>query len=295
MKFYPLKDGLDSKTLRSLQMKGLEILLYFKEFCDKHGLLFYFCGGCCIGALRHNGFIPWDDDVDVFMPRKDYEKLYKLWNNNADIGKYSCLRTTKERFSGHIFTTIVDNNTTLIKPTQKNLDIPHGVTIDVFPLDGCPSKKIKRKIQMLWALLYSLYLAQLVPQNHGKFVKYTGKLLLCLVPGKNMRYKIWRLAEKQMSKYSISECKYITELCAGPGYMKNEYPKEIFDSAVLKEFEGYNLPIPVGYNRYLRIAFGDYMSLPPKEKRVPHHDILFLDLENSYKKYKNIHYNMEDK
>ncbi len=275
---------LSLEQIRELQLKGLEIFLYFKDFCEKHGLLFYFCGGCCIGALRNKGFVPWDDDVDVFMPRDDYEKLLELWNNFADTEKYSCLRTTKEQFVGNIFTTIVDNNTTLIKPNQEKLNIPKGVAVDVFPLDGCPAG-FARKIQKFWALIYSLYLAQLVPQNHGKVVSLIGKTLLALVTGKNLRYKIWKFAEKQMSKHKIKDCEFITELCAGPDYMKNKYPKEIFASGVYKEFESHMMPLPVGYDKYLKMAFGDYMNLPPKEKQVCHHDIIFMDLENSYKKY----------
>ena len=67
------------EQLRALQCKELETLLFFKDFCEKNGLLFYFCGGCCIGTLRDGGFIPWDDDIDIFMPREDYEKMHRLW------------------------------------------------------------------------------------------------------------------------------------------------------------------------------------------------------------------------
>ena len=134
-----------------------------------------------------------------------------------------------------------------------------------------------------------------MPENHGSIVKFVGKAMLNLVPSKKMRYKIWKFAEKKMSMYNISQCEYITELCAGPGYMQNEYPKEIFASAVYKNFEGYEMPLPIGYDEYLKIAFGDYMKLPPKEKQVAHHDIKFLDLNNSYKKYKGIYYCLGDK
>ena len=279
-----LKEGnekylkINNDDLRALQLKSLEILLYFKKFCEKHNLTFYFCGGCCIGALRHKGFIPWDDDIDVFMPRDDYEKLFKIWDKFADTKKYSCNRTTESKFIGNVMTTIVDNSTKVIRPWQKGKDGAKGVMIDVLPLDGCAPRGIKRKMQMLWSMIYTLYCSRMIPVNHGKVMSLICKLLLDIVPGNKLKNKIWKYAEKQMSKYSIKDSEYITELCAGPHYMKNEYPKKIFEKAVYKEFEGYEMPLPVGYDEYLKMAFGDYMKLPPKEKQVPHHDIICMDL-----------------
>lgn len=270
------------EELRELQMKELDGLLYFKDFCDKHGLRFFLCGGCCIGALRHKGFIPWDDDVDVFMPRDDYEKLYKLWKTKSVNKRFLCLRTDDEIFTGNIFTTIVDTSGTCVKENQAHLPIPHGIAMDVFPIDGCPTG-FKRKMQKFWALIYSLYLAQVVPVNHGKAISFIGKMLLGIVRGKNARKKIWQFCEKKMSKYKIEDCERITELCAGPKYMKNEYPRELFEDAVLKDFEGYKMPIPIGYDEYLKIAFGDYMKMPPKEKQIPHHEIVYYNIdENCY-------------
>ncbi len=269
---------LTPERVRKLQLKSLEILLYFKKFCEEHNLLFYLCGGCCIGAVRHRGFIPWDDDIDVFMPRDDYEKLGKLWNKYADTDRYSYNRTTENKFVGHVMTTVTDNDTNIIRPWQKGKDGHKGVVIDILPLDGCAPAGVKRKIQMIWSMIFSLYCSRMVTVNHGKFISAACQILLAIVPSNKLKYKIWKFAEKQMSKYKISDCRYITELCAGPGYMKNEYPKEIFEKAVFKEFESHMMPLPIGYDTYLSIAFGDYMSLPPKEKQVPHHDIIYMDL-----------------
>ncbi len=273
---YEFKDG----ELRRLQLKTLDMLLRFKQFCDENGLLFYLCGGACIGAVREGGFIKWDDDADVFMPRDDYERLKVLWQDDE---RYALLAPCENKNFGNIFTTLVDKSTTCIREQTKNIDMPHSIAIDIFPLDACPSG-FKRKLQKLDALIYSLYLAQLVPQNHGAFVKFAGKLLLALVPSKRLREKLWLAAERRMSRYNKSDCEYITELCAGPHYMQNEYPKEIFESAVLKEFEGELLPVPVGYDRYLTIAFGDYMTPPPADKQVPAHDIIYLDLDKGENK-----------
>lgn len=277
-------------SLRELQNKSLEIALYFKDFCNEHGLLFYMCGGCCIGSLRHKGFIPWDDDVDVFMPRDDYEKLKELWPKYANTEKYACVYADKNRVDRNLFVTIRDNETTAIKPYQVDMDISHGVALDVLPLDGWPDGKMKRKMQVFWALVYSLYCAQTVPVNHGKAVSVAGKIALTLVPSKKLRYKLWKLAERKMTKYPIKKCNYITELCSGPYYMKKQYPREAFDKAIWVDFENVKMPIPQGYDVYLRTAFGDYMKLPPKEKQKPHHDAIFIDLNNSYKKYKGVYY-----
>lgn len=270
------------ETLRKLQLKELDTLVYFKEFCDKNNLLFYLCGGCCIGSLRTGGFIPWDDDIDILMPRDDYEKLYKLWDNDKNE-RFKLLRTDEKIFTGNIFTTIVDTETTCVKANQAHLDIPFGIMMDIFPIDGCPKGKFKRTMQKLNAMIYSLFLAQIVPENHGGIMALGSKFLLSIVKSPKAREKKWRNAERRMSKYKISDCEYITELCEGVHSMQPEYPKEWFASAVYREFEGLQMPIPVGYDPYLKKAFGDYMTLPPEDKQKPHHDMILVDTERSYK------------
>lgn len=270
------------ETLRKLQLKELDTLVYFKEFCDKNNLLFYLCGGCCIGSLRTGGFIPWDDDIDILMPRDDYEKLYKLWDNDKQE-RFKLLRTDEKIFTGNIFTTIVDTETTCVKANQAHLDIPFGIMMDIFPIDGCPKGKFKRTMQKLNAMIYSLFLAQIVPENHGGIMALGSKFLLSIVKSPKAREKKWRNAERRMSKYKISDCEYITELCEGVHSMQPEYPKEWFASAVYREFEGLQMPIPVGYDPYLKKAFGDYMKLPPEDKQKPHHDMILVDTEKSYK------------
>ena len=270
------------ETLRKLQLKELDTLVYFKEFCDKNNLLFYLCGGCCIGSLRTGGFIPWDDDIDILMPRDDYEKLYKLWDNDKHE-RFKLLRTDEKIFTGNIFTTIVDTETTCVKANQAHLDIPFGIMMDIFPIDGCPKGKFKRTMQKLNAMIYSLFLAQIVPENNGGIMARGSKFLLSIVKSPKAREKKWRNAERRMSKYKISDCEYITELCEGVHSMQPEYPKEWFASAVYREFEGLQMPMPVGYDPYLKKAFGDYMTPPPEDKQKPHHDMILVDTERSYK------------
>ena len=272
----------DKKDLARLHGELLDIMAEIIRVCEVCGIPYFIQGGTAIGALFNKGIVPWDDDIDILMPRDDYEKLYKLWDNDKNE-RFKLLRTDEKIFTGNIFTTIVDTETTCVKANQAHLDIPFGIMMDIFPIDGCPKGKFKRTMQKLNAMIYSLFLAQIVPENHGGIMALGSKFLLSIVKSPKAREKKWRNAERRMSKYKIADCEYITELCEGVHSMQPEYPKEWFASAVYREFEGLQMPIPVGYDPYLKKAFGDYMTLPPEDKQKPHHDMILVDTERSYK------------
>ena len=118
--------------LKAIQARSLEMAEYFVAFCKEHDLLCYLCGGGAIGALRNKGFIPWDDDLDFFIPRKDYEKLAELWPRYAD-GRYFLSKSHKDFVDRNLFITIRDKETTCIKPYQQ--DLPHGLALDVLLFD----------------------------------------------------------------------------------------------------------------------------------------------------------------
>ena len=275
--------------MEPLQAKCLEMAEYFVQFCKENDLLCYLCGGGAIGTLRHKGFIPWDDDLDFFMPRKDYEKLAQLWPQKAD-SRYQLSKSNENYIDRNLFITIRDTQTTCIKPYQQDLDIPHGLALDVLPLDYYPANGLSRKKQVIAALVYSLFCAQTIPEKHGGVMKWGSQALLALVPSKKLRYKIWKKAEAEMTKYTKEESDGITELCSGPYYMKKKYPISSFEDALWFPFEETELPIPVGYDAYLKTAFGDYMTPPPVEKQVGHHDAVLIDLEKSSTHYKGEYY-----
>ena len=271
---------LTKEQLRGLQLKELDILTHFDDFCNKNGITYYLCGGCLIGSLRYKGFIPWDDDADVFMPRADYELFIREWQNQQADGRFVLLNETDETFTRNAFATLVDTSGTLIKNYQKDLKIPHGIAFDIFPIDPRPDGKFQKYMQFLWCIIYTLFRAQTIPEKHGGVMALGSKILLGIFKSYGIRKKIWKFAQKQMTKYKIEDCSCICELCAGPRIMKNQYPKELFEYAVDVEFEGKKFKAMNGYDKYLQLAFGeDYMTPPPAEEQVVAHDLAYIDLD----------------
>ncbi len=280
--------------IRDIQIKMLDILVYFDKFCRENDLKYALCGGTALGAVRHKGFIPWDDDVDVFMLREDYEKLQGLWVKNADTERYSCVRSNEFINIHHSATEIKDNNTTFINKHSVDSDINHGLMIDVIPIDAVAEGKLGRIIQMINSMIYCCFNFQRLPEHKGKAIYYLTKIALGVFKSPKTRYKIWKGAEKRLSKYKAKEGGLVASFGEGATIMKMRFPTEWFLEPVELTFEGYMLPMPKDYDEYLKISFGDYMALPPEEDRIARHNAVFIDLENSYKKYKGVHYCKEN-
>lgn len=280
----------NNTEIKEIQGKLLEIFLYYKNFCDEHGLKFVMAGGTCLGAVRHKGFIPWDDDLDVFMLRDDYEKLMGLWEKYADTERYSCVRSNEFINIHHSATEIKDNNTTFINKHSVDLDINHGLMIDVIPLDGVAENAFSRFHQICQGMIYDCFNFQRLPNHKSKLVYYMTKTALGIVRSPKTRYKIWKTAERQHSKYKIADHKLVASFGEGLTIMKQRFPKEWFLEPAYLEFEGHMVPVPSDTDKYLTMSYGDYMELPPESERVYRHDIAFMDLKNSYKKYRGIEY-----
>ena len=273
------------EELRKWQLKLLEILVYFRDFCEEHKLFFMLAGGTCLGAVRHKGFIPWDDDIDVQMPRDDYEKLIRIWNKEADTSKFVCDITTKNYCSKFPMAVIRSVNTTCIYDHSINSDICQGLKIDVEFLDGVPENKYARKFNLYCAYLLSLFRAQRVPARASKLKKRVSYILLKLFSSNSVRWMISRFCENRIMRYKYKDHKTVRYLFC------SLQEKSAFEEVVYFDFEGYKMPIPAGYDSYLRSAYHDYMKFPPENKRKPATDNLFFyDLDHSYKDYKGLKY-----
>lgn len=280
----------DDLQTQQIQKKLLEILVYFQEFCKENNLHFVLAGGTCLGAVRHKGFIPWDDDVDVFMLRSDYEKLPKIWAEKADTSRYSCVRSDEKINIHHSATEIKDNNTTFINRHSIDVDMHQGLMIDVIPLDGVPENKLSRLHQMLQSMLYCCFNFQRLPNHKSKLTFYATKLALAVIRSSKLRYMIWKTAEKQVVKYGTKNHSLVASFGEGVAIMLQRFPKEWFLKPGFADFEGYRMPVPANVDEYLRISYGDYMKLPPEEEQVCRHDAVFIDLEHSYLQYRGIKY-----
>ena len=279
---------IDKATLKKMQNKMLEMLLYFKDFCDQHGLRFSLLGGSAIGAVREHGFVPWDDDIDCIMPRPDYEKFPELWEKYGDKDRYVFCRSSREVNYHHASSSLRDPTTTFICTYNQNSDICHGIALEFGAIDAVPNSKILRAFQLFDGALYSLFNFQRLPNNKGKLIRTLTKIAYTLVPSKNLRDSIWIAAQKRESRYSWEKAKYVRMI--GGLATFNLYPKEWFENYVYFDFEGYPMPLMSGYDEFLRGIFGDYMKRPPEKDRVAKHDLIYVDMDHPYTDYRNIYY-----
>lgn len=278
------------EELRKWQLKLLDILVYFRDFCESNNLKFFLAGGTLIGAIRHKGFIPWDDDVDVQMLREDYDKLLKIWNLKADTSKYVCEFTTKNKCARFPMAVIRSTDTTCIYDHSVNDDICQGLKIDVEFLDVVPKGFLRRKICSVYALVLALFRTQRLPKRVPLIKKLGSRLLFAIIPTRSLQWSISNWCEKQIKKYNPGtdndDVRYFAE---------KESPKAIYSEVKWVDFENSKMPIPIGWDRYLKDTYGNYMQLPPESQRKPATDnLVFYDLDHGYLDYKGKYYCVKD-
>jgi len=287
--------SLTDEDLKKLQEKSLEMAKYVVSFCKERNIRVFLFAGSLLGAVRHNGFIPWDDDIDMDIPAPDFERFVEAWEKEADKERYSlCLQT--KNYNDHTLSgSIRDNNTTFITDSTVDLDVNQGLAIDIEPLHACPRTKLGQRIQLILAAGRSLFKAERVPARQSKTVSTAARIILGVFRTSGSRYFMWHTLEKLATRADkkYEEAEYVREFTMFP-FITWLYPRKWYDSIEWVKFEDTEMPIPVGAKEYLTKRYGNYMELPPEKDRHPEHRIVFMDLDTPYKAYRGKQYFIQE-
>ena len=257
----------DDETLKHLQQVSLKILKYLIKICEKNNLTYFLYGGTLIGAVRHQGFVPWDDDIDVIMFREDFEKLNEILEKNID-DKYRFMNVLNDESYHYTWGRLLLKNTLFKEWWADQVDYTPNIFIDIFILDNIPNNKFKRFIHR-WTcyLLNMLSSYSLIKQENDSKIKriiqhtvyYTIKILP-ISP-----YSIKKRCVKSFTKYQNENCE---EVCDFPssGIMPISFKTDWFPLKKVK-FEDIEVNIPNKYDKILKMEYGEYMELPPEESR----------------------------
>ena len=255
-------------TLDEIKKIELDMLIKFNDFCQKRNFRYYLSGGTLLGAVRHKGFIPWDDDIDVCMPRIDYERFVKSFY--SETSRLQVKSNILNNFSAP-FAKMVDTYT-FVNSTYSSSDIGTNLWIDIFPIDGLPEnielvKNIYEKCSFFRTIL-SLNDAKL-GEGTTTFRKYSKFLLQPIAKLYGKKHCIDKI-ERIAKQYSYNESQYVGAITWGLYGVGERMLKADFEKSVEVEFEGYKFPTFSCWDSYLQGLYGDYMQLPPLEKRKTH-------------------------
>ena len=291
---HTLKGNRMTNQLKEIQLIELELYKEFKRICDSYHLRYFAIGGTCIGAVRHKGFIPWDDDIDVAMPYQDYKKFQLIAQRELKKGTSLYLPENHKQYN-EIFIKLQNDGTTFIELNQKGSPNDYtGVWIDIMPIFGLPKGRFAQWYTSLLCNTLRFFNAKhrmpLCMQN--RIISKIGWFLdIPIRKLKPFNYYM-ELIEKIFGKYPFDNSdKVLFGWRKAPNRIDKNYTyQNVFYYDDFKEmleltFEDTSIAVPCGYDRYLTMDFGSYMELPPEEKRVPCHDAIAINLDKSYKEY----------
>lgn len=278
---------MDRKLLRKVQLEQLEMAKEIKRVCKVLNISYFLDSGTLLGAVRHNGFIPWDDDLDIGMLRDDYEKFVREAPGVLDT-KYFLQTWTSDPEYGMAFAKLRKNNTVYLENVAQKSNAHCGFYVDIFPYDVYPDEPKKQKWQgrrynslrrcLLVKCGYKPWRSE--ENTVSRFLKYMFhcpiRMFSCVIS----RRKMIEQYQEMCSKFNCESSTFLYAQAGASKYGKWLVPRECFDKLIYHKFEDDVFLIPEKYDLYLRSVYGDYMKLPPEEKRENRHGIVCVKFEN---------------
>ena len=242
-----------------------EILDEVVKFCEENNIRYFLAYGTMLGAIRHKGYIPWDDDIDIHMPRPDYEKFIELYNKKSD-SDYQIVTHELDRRYEVPFAKIFRKGTIVNEFFYKQSVF--GVYVDIFPLDGIKSKW---QAYICGQCIRFMYIKTMIFCNRQTLARKARLFITKMILLPFSSHFILKTMRRIATRYNYEESKQVCSFGSRTA-MKEILPREVFDNYITVSFEGSEYRAPEGYDKYLKQKYGNYMQLPPKEKKVSSHD-----------------------
>ena len=257
----------DTYGILQLQDKILEIMVYIDEFCKEHGITYYLMGGSALGAIRHNGFIPWDDDLDIFMDHENYCKFLNLCEEHLDKKRFYLQREDTEELP-YFFSKLRMNDTLCIdsvRPKSKKINPHQGIFVDIMCLNKAAKGKFGKKVQYYAA---GLLKARSVGKTTYKANSFKKKVQICIA-----NCAVWGPVKKFLlyivRKYNKKSSTEYAHIFGRAKFENSFYPIEDFNGQRYVPFEKVNLAVPNGVENYLTIRYGsNYMDMPDEKTKA---------------------------
>lgn len=278
----------ENLILYQMQNKQVEMLCELDRVCKKNNLKYALSSGTCLGAVRHGGFIPWDDDIDVYMSWSDAEKLVQCQGDFDSKYFVQNYKTDPQFPSTHY--RLCDSSTSCFLEETEWLDVNHGIFIDIYIYYPYPDNKLLAHKIILDSFIYRVLVAEKGPQNHGWLANTLGGIVSGLYKGSRRVKKI----NKIENEYKNNGGKHFVATYFGRDVTLTKsiiYPAEWFQNPCYLKFEDMEVPCPGNPQEYLKLQYGDdYLQLPPDDKQHPHHDFIYFSVDEPYTKFKGKFY-----
>jgi len=269
---------LSEADLKHLQAAERSLLNYFDEICKKLSIVYFACGGTLLGAIRHKGFIPWDDDIDVMVGYDDYQKLITMYETVKTPGYSIEIHGKFPDLALPMAKIVIDNSAFVEKGTAK-LNLLHGIWLDVFPLVAFPENRLKQEKLNILCKAYCHQAMRLSrdQRKKGDFLKdVVSSFLTSFRSYRNCAAKLLSIIDETNRKYKKS--KYVTLFFYGC----SPYEAVSFKKGHYSKFDDTLIFIPDDYEDYLQKSFGDYMTLPPLSEQKGHHSVEYFSLTQKF-------------